>query len=49
MQTLEHSQGPRRAGRVDTYPPAACILLQKLSELGQEDVPRSFALQGKEK
>lgn len=34
---------------MDTYPSAAGILLQKLSELGQEDVPRSFTLQGKEK
>lgn len=43
------AQGPWSAGLADTYPPAAGILLQKLSELGQEDVPRSFTLQGKEK
>lgn len=30
----------------DTYPPAAGILLQKLPEFCQKDVPRSFTLQG---
>lgn len=30
----------------DTYPPATGILLQKLPEFCQKNVPRSFALQG---
>lgn len=36
--------GPRWAALRDTYPPATGILLEKLPELGQEDVPRSFTL-----
>lgn len=41
---------PTAATLEDTYPPAAGILLQKLSEFCQKDVPRSFTLQemGKE-
>lgn len=33
---------PTVATLEDTYPPAAGILLQKLSEFCQKDVPRSF-------
>lgn len=48
VQTLPHSRGPWWAGLADTYPSAVGVLLQKLSKLGQEDVPGSFTLQGKE-
>lgn len=45
---LQHSLGPTVAalGDTDTYPAAAGILLQKLPEFCQKDVPRSFTLQG---
>lgn len=41
--------GAPRVTLEDTYPPAAGILLQKLSEFCQKDVSRSFTLQGRGK
>lgn len=46
LQPLQHSQEPIMAALEDTYPPATGILLQKLPEFCQKNVPRSFALQG---
>ena len=43
---LQPSQEPTGATLEGTYPPAAGILLQELSEFCQKDVPRSFTLQG---